>query len=196
MKMKHKTALVSALSIAGVVLAGAAALAANLGIMNSTNEVGALSAAGSSTSTTTAALGSEVVAYQIAGVGVVTLSRAGSSLSLESAAVGDWTYEVDESGDEIEITFRLGDREIEFKAEVANGQTLVSVTEEDVIVQGSTGTAGVTAPTTAVTSSDGSGDDDDQFEGHDDEDHEDESDQENEVEHEDEDEVQHADDDD
>lgn len=167
--MKHKTALVTALSIAGVILAGTVALAANLGILNSTNEVGRLSAADASTSsTTTDASAGEVVAYQIAGVGVVTLSRQGDDLSLQSADVGEWTYEVDDSDQGIAITLRFGEREIEFEAEVEDGQTLVSVNEEDVIVQG--GTGNTSAPGSASFDDDDSmGDDDDDSAVHEDE---------------------------
>lgn len=134
--MKHKTALVMAISVVTVVLAGAGALAANVGILKTTSEVGSLSAV--STEVTTAASipnEPEVVAYQVAGIGVITLSRDGDNLSLQSAAVGDWSYEVDGQSDGIDIAFRLGDREVLFKAAVENGQTLVSVQEDDVIVQ-------------------------------------------------------------
>ena len=55
---------------------------------------------------------------------------------------GSGLIEVDESDDPIDITFRLGEHEIVFNAEVRDAQTLVSVTEEDVIVRGSTGTTG------------------------------------------------------
>ena len=173
--MKHRTALVTAMSIAGVILAGTVAVAANLGILNSTNQVGTLSAADASTSsTTTQGRGGEEVAYQIAGVGVITLARQGDDLTLQSADVGDWTYEVDDSDNGISITFRLGEREIEFEAEVEDGQTLVSVNEEDVIVQD--GTGGALPPGSTSVDDDSTGDDD-EFESDDDTDddeHEDE----------------------
>jgi hypothetical protein len=173
------------MSIAGVILAGAVALAANLGILNSTNQVGTLSAADDSTSSTTTQAGAaEEVAYQIAGIGVVTLARQGDDLTLQSADVGDWTYEVNDSDDGISITFRLGEREIEFEAEVEDGQTFVSVNEEDVIVQDGTGSA---LPPGSTSFDDDSISDDDEFESDDDSDAQD---------HEDEDEDEHEDEDD
>jgi hypothetical protein len=137
--MKHKTAMVTAISVVTVLLAGAGALAANVGILSSTSEVGSLSAVAADVSKTASMpIGPEVVAYQVAGIGVVTLARDGNNLSLDSVAVGDWSYEVDGQSDGINIAFRMGDREVLFKATVENGQTLVSVEEDDVIVQNST----------------------------------------------------------
>ena len=81
--MKHKTAIASAASIAGVLLAGATALGANLGIVNSSDQLGELSAVSETvatqptvpgTSTTTEA-GPELIAYQIPEVGIVTIAR-------------------------------------------------------------------------------------------------------------------------
>jgi hypothetical protein len=136
--MKHKTAMVTAISVVTVLLAGAGALAANVGILSSTSEVGSLSAVSADVSKVSSVpIGPEVVAYQVAGIGVVTLARDGNNLSLDSVAVGDWSYEVDGQSDGINIAFRLGDREVLFHAAVDNGQTLVSVQEDDVIVQDS-----------------------------------------------------------
>jgi hypothetical protein len=136
--MKHKTAMVTAISVVTVLLAGAGALAANVGILSSTSEVGSLSAVSADVSKVSSMpIGPEVVAYQVAGIGVVTLSRDGDNLSLDSVAVGDWSYEVDGQSDGINIAFRMGDREVLFNATVDSGQTLVSVQEDDVIVQNS-----------------------------------------------------------
>jgi hypothetical protein len=136
--MKHKTAMVTAISVVTVLLAGAGALAANVGILSSTSEVGSLSAVSADVSNVSSLpIGPEVVAYQVAGIGVVTLARDGNTLSLDSIAVGDWSYEVDGQSDGISIAFRMGDREVLFDAAVENGQTLVSVLEDDVIVQNS-----------------------------------------------------------
>ncbi len=144
--MKHKTALVTAISVLTVVLAGAGALAANVGILNTTSEVGSLSAVSADvTKAASMPVGPEVVAYQIAGIGVVTLARDGNNLSLQSIAAADWSYEVDGQSDGIDIAFRLGDREVLFKATVDNGQTLVSVQEDDVIIQNSSVPTGSTS---------------------------------------------------
>ena len=63
--MKHRTALVAAFSVAGVLAAGATAIAANLGILDSTNSgFGQLSAV-ASTSTTPDGSGPQVVTVYV-----------------------------------------------------------------------------------------------------------------------------------
>lgn len=158
--MKHKTALVSAMSIAGVMAAGATALGANLGILNSGQGIGELSAVAEQTTTSLASAVTstqptaplaDLVAYQINDVGLVTLAREGRRLTLGSADVGDWTYEVRSQGRQLEVVFRLDDREINFEAKVENGQVMVDVWEEQVVIQGG-GSGGGSAATTATTS--------------------------------------------
>jgi hypothetical protein len=130
--------MVTAISVVTVLLAGVGALAANVGILSSTSEVGSLSAVSADVSKAASMpIGPEVVAYQVAGIGVVTLARDGNNLSLNSVAAGDWSYEVDGQSDGINIAFRMGDREVLFSATVDNGQTVVSVEEDDVIIQNS-----------------------------------------------------------
>ncbi len=164
--MKHRTALVSAMSIAGVVLAGATAVGANLGILNSSQGLGEISAVEPvTTSTALTAPAStpptvpvttpqpDLVAYQINGVGVVTIARHGSDLKLDSADVGDWSYEVSGQGEALTMAFRFEEREIQFEAALTDGQIVVDVWEEQVIVEtaGSSGSAPATAPATAPT---------------------------------------------
>jgi hypothetical protein len=135
--------MVTAISVVTVLLAGAGALAANVGILSGTTEVGSLSAVSADVSKAASMpIGPEVVAYQVSGIGVVTLARDGNSLSLNSVAAGDWSYEVDGQSDGVNIAFRLGDREVLFNATVDNGQTLVSVEEDDVILQNSSAPTG------------------------------------------------------
>lgn len=161
--MKHRTALVSAMSIAGVVLAGATALGANLGILNSSQGLGEISTvepvATPSTSTTVSTMPgtpqSDLVAYQINGVGVVTIAREGSDLTLGSADVGSWTYEVTSQGEKLAVAFRFEDRQVDFEAQVTEGQVVVDVWEDKVVVQsgGNGGSSPVaTQPPTSVTS--------------------------------------------
>lgn len=138
--------MVTAISVVTVLLAGAGALAANVGILSGTTEVGSLSAVSADVSKAASMpIGPEVVAYQVSGIGVVTLARDGNSLSLNSVAAGDWSYEVDGQSDGVNIAFRLGDREVLFNATVDNGQTLVSVEEDDVILQNSSAPTGTSS---------------------------------------------------
>ncbi|MGF1667180.1 MAG: hypothetical protein ACFCVC_13020 [Acidimicrobiia bacterium] len=162
--MKHRTALVSAMSIAGVVLAGATAVGANLGILGSSQGLGEISAVQPATTSIAAATPPipstmsqpDLVAYQINGVGVVTIARQGSELTLDSADVGSWTYEVSGQGETLAMAFRFEEREVRFEAALADGQIVVDVWEEQVIVTpgadpGSPATP-ATAPVTQATS--------------------------------------------
>lgn len=151
------------MSIAGVVLAGATALGANLGILNSSQGLGeisavapiATSATSSTVSTKPGTPESDLVAYQINGVGVVTIAREGSQLSLGSADVGSGTYEVTSQGETLAVAFRFEDRQVDFEAQVTEGQVVVDVWEDKVVVQ-SSGNGGsspvATQPPTSVTS--------------------------------------------
>lgn len=187
--MKHKTALVSAMSIAGVVLAGATAVMANVGILTSSQGLGQVSAVDPvTTSTPTTTIPSQpttpqadLVAYQINGVGVVTIARQGHDLALDSADVGSWSYEVSGQGETLGMAFRFEGREVQFEATLIDGQIVVDVWEEQVIVEA--GSTSATAPATQATSvttappaTSGTWDDDDGFE--DDDGYEDEDDHE------------------
>ena len=132
--MKHKTALVTALSIAGVMLAGMAALATNVGILDAASGVGELSAAAAAETPTTAAstpspspTDGDVVAYRIEDIGIVTLARQDDELTLHSVVAGAWGYRLDSEGTELAITFMLDDQEVRFGARVEGGQTVVDV---------------------------------------------------------------------
>jgi hypothetical protein len=132
--VKHKTALVTALSIAGVMLAGVAALAANLGILDATSGVGELSAAAAAETPATAApapsdspAGGDVVAYRVEGIGIVTLTRQGDNLTLHSVVAGGWSYRLESEGTEVAMTFTLDGRQVRFAARVEGGETVVDV---------------------------------------------------------------------
>jgi hypothetical protein len=157
--VKHRTALVTALSIAGVLLAGVTALAANLGILDSASGVGELSAVAPVASSTAATdtppgppVDEEVVAYRIPDVGVVTLVRRGDGLTLLSVAAGSWSYRLESEGTELTMTFALDDRRVVLMARVDGDRTLV-----DVVGPPATGGA---APPETSTDEDGAGDDD------------------------------------
>ena len=184
--MKHKTAIASAASIAGVLLAGATALGANLGIVNSSDQLGELSAVSETvatqptvpgTSTTTEA-GPDLIAYQIPEVGIVTIARSDDQLSVDSADVGSWTYEVVDTGSHLEIMFSQNGREVKFEASVDDDQVDVEVSEEETIVTqdppSTDPSTSTTTPGSSTSSSDH--DDDDSYEDDDhdsDDDHED-----------------------
>lgn len=211
--MRHKTALVSALSIVGVLMAGASALGANMGILSTNDGIGEITAvsntvADSTTATTDAATtstttaGPDLVAYQINGVGVVTIAREGKRLTVDSAEVGAWSYTVDKQGKELSMSFENADRTVNFSAQVKNGEILVDVWEDNVVVETGSGSAGgsgggaaapdpVTSQTTVATTTsthhddDGQYDDDTQYdddhdESYEDDDHEDSDHHENE----------------
>jgi hypothetical protein len=147
--MKHRTALVMAGSIVSVMLAGTAVLAANFGILSGADDLGVLDPqtppvstvlVASPTTAAPATTPSDLVAYQVDGLGVVTLVRQGDMLTVDSVAVDPaWKWEVDDDSDHfggVKIEFANGDREVEFRAWVENGEVVVSVDEENVVVDG------------------------------------------------------------
>ncbi len=146
--MKHKTAVAAAGSVVAVLLAGSAAIAANFGILSSADTGGDLQAsvptlvaAVPSSETTEAGQSDqgELLAYQVQGVGIVTLRRIDETLALESVSIGDgWTYAVVPTTDgSLSITFTDGSREVHFSGKVQNDEVSVSV-EEVQTVTGST----------------------------------------------------------
>lgn len=170
--MKHRTALVMAGSIVGVMLAGSAVLAANFGILSGADDLGALDpqtppiatvdlSSATTTPVPTTAAG-DLVAYQVEGLGVVTLLRQSDMLTVDSVTVDQaWTWEIDDDSDHlggVKIEFDNGEREVEFRAWVENGEVVVSVDEENVVVDG--------------TVSDDDSDDDHEDADHEDDDHE------------------------
>jgi hypothetical protein len=144
--MKHRTALVMAGSIVGVMLAGSAVLAANFGILSGADDLGALDPqtppistnVDTPTTTVSSTVPSDLVAYQVEGLGVVTLLREGDMLSVDSVAVDPaWEWEIDDDSDHsggVKIEFENGEREVEFRAWVENGEVVVSVEEENIVV--------------------------------------------------------------
>lgn len=155
--MKHRTALMVALSMLSVVVAGTAAVAANLGILESSAQAGAVSPIASMPSSTSVASttepsapGSDSVAYQIPDVGVVSLIRDGDSLTVESVEAAGWDVSVKSEGAEVEIELRSGDRVVTFKAEVDGDMVVVDVVEESATT--STTEATTTTATTPDTS--------------------------------------------
>ncbi len=157
-----RTTLITGLAIAGVVLAGTAAIAANIGILNSTDDssIGSLTAtddlaqtspaevevqlmetitsttvpAPTTTTESTVPAGSS---YVVADAGSVSVAATPTGLTLLSAAANpDWTAEaVQADPGTLTVTFRTGDRTVVFLATLgANGEIVADVTEPIVVM--------------------------------------------------------------
>lgn len=151
--MKHRTAIVTAASVAVVILAATAAIATNLGILESgtdTGEVGSLTVASTEPtdvppsqivktdddeamdieSDSDPATGGEILAYAVGEAGVVTLEKHDSTLTIINVAVNPgWQTAQVLDGTSIDIGFVNADGQVlRFVAELdATGaiQTLV-----------------------------------------------------------------------
>ena len=139
----NRTALAAAASVTAVVVAGTAALAANFGMLSgSVDEVDATPRIISSlddevfvdvpiqevTPTTEA---SQTLAYQVEGVGVVTLIRTGDSVALLSVDVDpEWEAAQMTSANGVAIRFTSSSQVVAFSASVIDGQVVVDVVDE------------------------------------------------------------------
>lgn len=175
--MNHKTALATAASVAGVLLAGVTAVGANMGILASTNvgelnsqdptvvaasagtvvenrepdvytiEVGSVTEGFGYSAATSAASApappppsappatapsAELLAFEVDGVGIVTLARDGTQLTVEDIQASGWDWTVKKEGEEVKIEFLAGDRKIQFEAKVQNGQVVPKVEEQQI----------------------------------------------------------------
>ncbi len=196
-----RTTVITGLAIAGVVLAGTAAIAANIGILNSTDDssIGSLTATDALTQTLplevqlTETITSTTVpaptttestvpagsSYVVADAGSVTVAATPTGLALlGSAANPGWTAEaVQADPSTLTITFRTGERTVVFVATLgANGEIVADVTEP-IVVMGAAPTGPAPAPAAATppaasTSSDSYDDDSHEYE---DDDHDDDS---------------------
>lgn len=152
--MKHRTAIVTASSIVGVLLAGATAAAANLGILSVTASDTGLGTADPTVAAAPAPVTTEprlvleaepapatpqpeLLAYEIPQVGVVTVARAGNSLSVSQINAPGWQWNIGPAGSHLTVDLTDGARLIEFTASVVNGEVTVGVTEQSPPGQGS-----------------------------------------------------------
>lgn len=160
--MNHKTALATAASVAGVLLAGVVAVGANIGILAST-DVGELdsqdptvvaassetrqpevvtvvvddllgatsesSAVSTPSTTLPPAPQTELLAFEVPGVGIITLARQDGILAVDEIQAAGWDWTIQEEGREVKIVFVSGDRQIEFEAKVQNGEVVPKVEE-------------------------------------------------------------------
>lgn len=184
-----RTTLITVAAVAGVVLAGGAAVAANIGILDAADddELGTLSAAvdlsggtevidvypGSTTSTSTDDGAGATQAFTVDRAGLVTVARHTGALRVaEVVANPGWTWSVDaDDAATVAVRFTDGTRTLVFTATLgADGSIAGDVSE--------------TTPPPVVGST-GSDDDHDDDRGDDhDDDHEDEQEDEHEDEHE------------
>ncbi len=184
-----RTSLITTVAIAGVIVAGSAAIAANIGILTAADDspLGELSATElvaaepassvaatttSTTSTTTPAVGA-TSDYVVDDAGMVSLLASDSGLVLVAATASDgWTPALSQSGPtSLTVVFTNGSRTVVFSATLGADGSIVADVTEPMSVSGSTPTGSITIPTLA--SSSGSYDDDssdDSYEDHDSED--------------------------
>lgn len=137
--MKHRTALVTALSIVGVVVAGVLAIGANVGILASagpadigtatptTSPVTASVAAGTQEVSATVGDQGELLAYEVPNVGVVTVRRNGDALDLVEVDAPDWDWSIATRPDAVGVAFVSGQRQYVFVARIIGDQVEVSV---------------------------------------------------------------------
>jgi hypothetical protein len=194
--MLHKTALATAASVAVVVLAGATAVGANIGILDSGEDeaFGQLSAvsvpsstvpavsmavdgsSAESVPTSTVPVGPEVTTFDVEGIAAVTVSRDGTSLTVVGVEPQPgWTWSVEREDDEVEVELRSATEEVDVYLTVLDGQVRTRV-ERTALQAPSSGTVPPTGPT-------GGYDDDDEYEDDEYEDDEYEDDQDEDEDH-------------
>lgn len=139
--MKHKTALVTSASIVGVVLAGAIAMGANLGILASTDtaDLSAATPVDPAPSQDVVldqppmASTAEPVAYEIPGVGVVTLLREDSFLRVSTIDLAaGWSWDLERDGEVVSLRLINGSGVLRFQADALSNDVNVSVTQEQI----------------------------------------------------------------
>jgi hypothetical protein len=198
--LTSRTTLITAVAVAGVLIAGTAAVAANIGILNASNDssIGSLSAtddllpsttldAGvpmvleiatpTSTSDTTRTPATTAVAggsYVVDDAGTVSVTATPGGLALvDAAAKPGWTPAATQPDPlSLRVAFDNGTRTVVFTATLNADGTIVADVTEPVIVAGATPNNPVAPPTTIGTSHS----DDDQYESDDDDHYESEAD--------------------
>ncbi len=202
--LTSRTSLLTAAAVAGVLLAGTAAVAANIGILNAADSsaIGDLAATddllpASVTPTTvtvetapSTSLADTVGAtaaqqYDIAGTGTVWVMTTTSGVALDHVvAEPGWTSTLTQADlRSLRVDFVDGDRTVVFTASIGDdGLVVVDVTEPTTIV--ATPATPTATPTTAPTAGDRYEDDDDDDDDHDDDDHDDDEHDEDEHEYE------------
>jgi hypothetical protein len=195
--LTSRTTLITAVAVAGVLIAGTAAIAANIGILNASNDssIGSLSATDDLLPSTTLAAGVPVVleiatptstptttqapatagsSYVVDEAGTVSVTTAPSGLALVDAAANPgWTPTATQPDPlSLRVAFDNGTRTVVFTATLSADGTIVADVTEPVIVAGAAPSKPVASPPTAATSYS----DDDQYESDDDDGYETEAD--------------------
>jgi hypothetical protein len=201
--MIRKTAAITAVSIAGVVLAGSAAVGANIGILDAADETGlgtlsaeaAISTPADSTVTTVtsdpspatsavtvAPSDAKVQTFAVDAAGTVDIETDDSGLHVKAVHANDgWTWEEASSGpDAVTLTFTSGGDTLEFVASLSPDGSIDARVDRPIVTSTS---PRATTPAPAFDAVGGYEDDDDEYEGHDDDgddDHEDDDHEEDE----------------
>lgn len=108
--MKYRTALITAGSLAAVVIAGASAVAASLGILDASapDDVGNLSAAaaGSPAGLANPSDNAAFIVYEVADAGSATITRTGAGLAVDEVVPNPgWTWTANAGGDTVVVDF-------------------------------------------------------------------------------------------
>lgn len=146
--MVKRTALITAASVAGVVLAGAAVVGANVGVLSSSQgtDVGALSATTVPTAEDVVAAGAdqERRTYAVADAGTVQVQRTGDQLSVtDVAATSGWTHAVQQTTpSSLTVTLSSGDTSYGFQATIGPDGRISAGATRPVDPPGSSATAG------------------------------------------------------
>ncbi len=184
--LTSRTTLITAVAVAGVLIAGTAAVAANIGILNASNDtsIGSLSATDdlvpstsmstgvpmvveiatpTSTTVTTVAAGAS---YVVDDAGTVSVTTTPGGLALvDAAAKPGWTPAATQPDPRsLRVAFVNGTRTVVFTATLSADGTIVADVTEPVIGPGAAPSRPVATPTTIGTSHS----DDDRFEADDD----------------------------
>jgi hypothetical protein len=190
--LKGRTSLVTAAAIAGVLIAGTAAVAANIGILNAADSstFGELSVTDELVPATTGATdvaASSITAPPVGGVQRYDIDAAGSvwlatttdGVALDRVeAAADWSSALSQSDlRSLRVDFTNGDRTIVFTATLADDGTVVADVAEPT-GSGTPQTVGATPVYDDDHDDDGHDDDhdDDDDDDHDDDDHDDHDD--------------------
>jgi len=195
-RWKNRTSLVTAAAVAGVLIAGTAAVAANIGILDAADEsaIGDLAAtdellptagADTDTSTTTTMAVTEVTAppttiaapdggvqqYAIDGVGTVWIATTRSGVAVDHVdALPGWSAALTQTDlRSLQVDLTNGDRTVQFVAALGDdGLVVVDVTEPMVVMDPNAAPAANVSPAPAISQYD----DDHEYDDHDDHEYE------------------------
>jgi len=194
--LTSRTSLITAVAVAGVLIAGTAAVAANIGILNASNdsEIGSLSATDDLVPSTTLAAGTPILlersaptttmpapattvaagaSYVVDDAGTVTVNATPAGLVLlDTGANPGWTPAATQpDAMSLRVAYDNGTRMVVFTATLNADGTIAADVTEPVIVVGAAPSKPAATPTTTATSH---SDDDDRYESdeHEDDSHE------------------------